>query len=137
MIWFYYIFQTFSSYLSFKRDNNELLLFVLKQLVRDQVSYYKNRNRGADPEIIEIDEEDFTERVCISFMTSFFLFENNIFKWEYFTFSEKVHPICERSNKKKKHDQSHSILIFFFLLLWKNFYTSKFTAWWISSPLQI
>ena len=59
---FLFFSQTFSNYLSFKRDNNELLLFVLKQLVRDQVSYYKNRNR-TDPEIIEIDEEDFTERV--------------------------------------------------------------------------
>merc|ERR1712240_276658 len=43
--------KTFARYLSFKKDNNELLLFVLKQLVRDQITYHKNRYR-TEPSVI-------------------------------------------------------------------------------------
>jgi len=53
--------KTFSRYLAFKKDNNELLMFVLKQLVRDQIMFYKNRFRS-EPEIIEIQEDEFLER---------------------------------------------------------------------------
>jgi len=53
--------KTFARYLSFKKDNNELLVFILKQLVRDQISYYKNRYQS-EPEIIEIQEDEFQER---------------------------------------------------------------------------
>ena len=38
-------------------------MFVLKQLVKDQINYYKNRYRS-EPEIIEVQEEDFMDRVC-------------------------------------------------------------------------
>jgi len=88
--------KTFSSYLSFKRDNNELLLFVLKQLVRDQVSYYKNRNRGADPEIIEIDEEDFTERARqINIHSLITFYESPIFASNRFTHNKKRKMIIQ------------------------------------------
>jgi len=53
--------KTFAHYLAFKRDNNELLLFILKQLVRDQIMFYKNRYRS-EPEIIEIQEDEFADR---------------------------------------------------------------------------
>ncbi|NWU68095.1 MCM2 factor, partial [Pterocles burchelli] len=49
--------KTFSRYLSFKRDNNELLLFILKQLVAEQVMYQRNRY-GAQQDTIEVPEKD-------------------------------------------------------------------------------
>merc|ERR1711962_1462727 len=49
--------KTFSRYLSFKRDNNELLLFVLKQLAQDQVTFVRNRY-GGDMDKVEVTEKD-------------------------------------------------------------------------------
>ena len=56
------IFQTFSRYLSYKRDNNELLLFVLKQLTQDQMTFQRNRY-GSELEIVEIAEKDLADKV--------------------------------------------------------------------------
>lgn len=53
--------KTFAHYLSFKKDNNELLMFVLKQLVRDQITFFKNRYRS-EPDVIEIQEDEFIDR---------------------------------------------------------------------------
>ncbi|NWQ81453.1 MCM2 factor, partial [Columbina picui] len=53
--------QTFSRYLSFKRDNNELLLFILKQLVAEQVMYQRNRY-GAQQDTIEVPEKDLVDK---------------------------------------------------------------------------
>jgi DNA replication licensing factor MCM2 len=57
--------QTFSRYLSYKRDNNELLLFVLKQLAQDQMTFQRNRY-GAELELVEIAEKDLAEKVRFS-----------------------------------------------------------------------
>lgn len=54
--------QTFARYLAFRRDNNELLLFVLKQLVSEQVAYQRNRY-GAQQDTIEIPEKDLVDKV--------------------------------------------------------------------------
>lgn len=54
--------QTFARYLSFRRDNNELLLFILKQLVAEQVTYQRNRF-GAQQDTIEIPEKDLVDKV--------------------------------------------------------------------------
>lgn len=54
--------QTFARYLSFRRDNNELLLFILKQLVAEQVMYQRNRF-GAQQDIIEVPEKDLVDKV--------------------------------------------------------------------------
>ncbi|CAB3988376.1 DNA replication licensing factor MCM2, partial [Paramuricea clavata] len=54
--------KSFSQYLSFRRENNELLMFILKQLVRDQVTFHNNRY-GSAPDVIEILEEEFLDRV--------------------------------------------------------------------------
>lgn len=54
--------QTFARYLAFKRDNNELLLFILKQLVAEQVAYQRNRY-GAQQDTIEISEKDLLDKV--------------------------------------------------------------------------
>lgn len=54
--------QTFARYLAFRRDNNELLLFILKQLVAEQVSYQRNRY-GVQNDTIEIPEKELQEKV--------------------------------------------------------------------------
>ncbi|XP_041048457.1 DNA replication licensing factor MCM2 [Carcharodon carcharias] len=72
--------KTFSRYLTFKRDNNELLLFVLKQLVAEQATYQRNRY-GAQQDTIEIPEKDLVEKarqINIHNMTSFY--ESDLFK---------------------------------------------------------
>lgn len=55
--------QTFARYLSFRRDNNELLLFILKQLVAEQVTYQRNRF-GTQQDSIEVSEKDLVDKVC-------------------------------------------------------------------------
>lgn len=54
--------QTFARYLAFRRDNNELLLFILKQLVSEQVAYQRNRY-GAQQDTIDIAEKDLVDKV--------------------------------------------------------------------------
>ncbi len=39
-------------------------MFILKQLVRDQITFYNNRYGNA-PQVIEILEEEFLDRVSI------------------------------------------------------------------------
>ena len=55
--------QAFASYLTYKRDNNELLLFILRQLASDQLTFNRNRYRGGEVELVEIPEEEFMEKV--------------------------------------------------------------------------
>ena len=57
-----FCFQTFARYLAFKRDNNELLLFILKQLVAEQMAYQRNRY-GAQSDVVEVPEKDLQEKV--------------------------------------------------------------------------
>lgn len=54
--------QTFSRYLAFRRDNNELLLFILKQLMAEQVAYQRNRY-GVQNDTIEVAEKDLHDKV--------------------------------------------------------------------------
>jgi DNA replication licensing factor MCM2 len=49
-------------FLAYKKDNNELLLFILKQLAMDQMSFQRNRF-GLDQETIEISEKDLADKV--------------------------------------------------------------------------
>ncbi|XP_069792376.1 DNA replication licensing factor MCM2 isoform X2 [Narcine bancroftii] len=77
--------KTFSRYLTFKRDNNELLLFILKQLVAEQATYQRNRY-GAQQDIIEIPEKDLIEKarqINIHNMSVFY--ESDLFRINKFT----------------------------------------------------
>merc|ERR1712059_67436 len=47
--------RNFGRYLAYKRDNNELLLFILRQLTQDTASYLRSRY-GTEQEVIEIAE---------------------------------------------------------------------------------
>merc|ERR1711936_1135119 len=53
--------RNFARYLSFKRDNNELLLFILRQLTQDQASYMRSRY-GTEQGVIEISEADLLDK---------------------------------------------------------------------------
>ncbi|CAG5132379.1 unnamed protein product [Candidula unifasciata] len=77
--------KTFGRYLSFRKDNNELLLFILKQLVQDQMAFHRNRY-GTDSEQIEISEKDLADKarqINIHSLTAFYdseLFQANHFR---------------------------------------------------------
>ncbi|KAI3369662.1 hypothetical protein L3Q82_024508 [Scortum barcoo] len=76
--------KTFARYLAFRRDNNELLLFILKQLVAEQVTYQRNRY-GVQNDTIEIPEKDLQDKarqINIHNLTAFYdsdLFRSNKF----------------------------------------------------------
>merc|ERR1712061_845765 len=54
--------KNFAPYLSYKRDNNDLLLFALRALSRDTAAYMRNRY-GTEQEVIEIAEGDLFDKV--------------------------------------------------------------------------
>uniref|UniRef100_A0AAQ5Z8Z6 DNA replication licensing factor MCM2 n=1 Tax=Amphiprion ocellaris TaxID=80972 RepID=A0AAQ5Z8Z6_AMPOC len=76
--------KTFARYLAFRRDNNELLLFILKQLVAEQVAYQRNRY-GVQNDTIEIPEKDLNDKarqINIHNLSAFYdseLFRSNKF----------------------------------------------------------
>uniref|UniRef100_A0A7M4FMS2 DNA replication licensing factor MCM2 n=1 Tax=Crocodylus porosus TaxID=8502 RepID=A0A7M4FMS2_CROPO len=77
--------MTFSRYLAFKRDNNELLLFILKQLVGEQVMYQRNRY-GAQQDTIEVPEKDLVDKarqINIHNLTAFY--DSELFKMNKFS----------------------------------------------------
>merc|ERR1712038_1875406 len=77
--------RKFQRYLAFKRDNNELLLFVLRQLAQETATYMRNRY-GTEQEVIEVTENDLLERaraINIQNLQPFFnsqLFQSNNFR---------------------------------------------------------
>lgn len=87
--------KTFSRYLSFRKDNNELLLFILTQLAADQMSF--NRNRfGMEQESIEISEKDLQDKarqINISNLASFY--DSDIFKSNRFSRDSKRKVIIQ------------------------------------------
>ncbi|KAA8593600.1 hypothetical protein FQN60_009716, partial [Etheostoma spectabile] len=81
--------KTFSRYLAFRRDNNELLLFILKQLVAEQVSYQRNRY-GVQNDSIEVAEKDLQDKarqINIHNLTSFY--DSDIFRSNKFSHDGK------------------------------------------------
>lgn len=51
--------KSFSKYISYKKDNAELLYFILQELVRDRLRYFANRNGTENiPKVIPIDMND-------------------------------------------------------------------------------
>jgi len=81
--------KTFSRYLAFKRDNNELLLFVLKQLAQDQMSFQRNRY-GVEQDIIEVSEKDLADKarqINIHNLAAFY--DSEIFRDNRFTHDTK------------------------------------------------
>jgi len=56
--------QTFQKYLSFKKDNSELLFYILRQMALDQLTYIRCV-QGPDAAVIEVSEKDLIDRVSI------------------------------------------------------------------------
>ncbi|VDM38456.1 unnamed protein product [Toxocara canis] len=54
--------RVFSKYLNVNRDNNELLLFVLKQLVKEQIHYEHGRHKKTDLSTVAVPEADLIDR---------------------------------------------------------------------------
>ncbi|XP_018116883.1 DNA replication licensing factor mcm2-like isoform X2 [Xenopus laevis] len=88
--------MTFARYLAFRRDNNELLLFVLKQLVAEQVTYQRNRY-GAQQDTIELAEKDLVDKarqINIHNLSAFY--DSDLFKMNRFTHDVKKKMIIQQ-----------------------------------------
>ncbi|PSN29948.1 DNA replication licensing factor Mcm2 [Blattella germanica] len=53
--------SAFQKYLSFKKDNSELLFYILRQMALDQLTYLRCV-QGPDASLVEIDEKDLIDR---------------------------------------------------------------------------
>jgi len=79
--------RNFSRYLAYKRDNNELLLFILRGLANETATYMRNRY-GTDQEVVEVNEKDLAEKarqINIQNLQPFFqsdMFKTNNFKYD-------------------------------------------------------
>ncbi|KAG5448954.1 MCM DNA helicase complex subunit [Clonorchis sinensis] len=85
--------QTFSRFLSFRRDNQELLLFLLKQLVHDRIAFQRVRHAGDQEWRVEIPERDLIDRakqINISAVRPFL--QSELFRTHHFVYdaSRKV-----------------------------------------------
>ncbi|XP_054472654.1 DNA replication licensing factor MCM2 [Anoplopoma fimbria] len=88
--------KTFSRYLAFRRDNNELLLFILKQLVAEQVAYQRNRY-GVQNDTIEVAEKDLQDKarqISIHNLTSFY--DSDVFRSNKFSHDGKKKLILQQ-----------------------------------------
>lgn len=85
--------KTFQRYLSYKKDHNELLLFVLKQLVQEQINFMRSRY-GSEPDVVEISEKDLQEKahqLNITNLSPFF--SSDLFKSHHFTHDARRHLV--------------------------------------------
>merc|ERR1712241_21287 len=79
--------RNFNRYLAYKRDNNELLLFILRGLAHETATYMRNRY-GTEQEVVEINEKDLAEKarqISIQNLLPFFnseMFKANNFKYD-------------------------------------------------------
>uniref|UniRef100_A0AAR2LJY7 DNA replication licensing factor MCM2 n=1 Tax=Pygocentrus nattereri TaxID=42514 RepID=A0AAR2LJY7_PYGNA len=88
--------KTFARYLAFRRDNNELLLFILKQLVAEQVAYQRNRY-GAQQDVIEIPEKDLVDKarqINIHNLSAFY--DSDVFRSNKFSHDMKKKLIMQQ-----------------------------------------
>merc|ERR1719153_2110717 len=78
--------KNFTRYLSYKRDNNELLLFILRGLASETATYMKNRY-GTEQEVVEVSEKDLSEKARqISIQNLQPFFNSEMFKANNFTY---------------------------------------------------
>merc|ERR1711990_645027 len=79
--------RNFNRYLAYKRDNNELLLFVLRGLAGETATYMRNRY-GTEQEVVEVQERDLADKarqISIQNLQPFFnseMFKANNFKYD-------------------------------------------------------
>uniref|UniRef100_A0A672ZPN0 DNA replication licensing factor MCM2 n=1 Tax=Sphaeramia orbicularis TaxID=375764 RepID=A0A672ZPN0_9TELE len=88
--------KTFARYLAFRRDNNELLLFILKQLVSEQATYQRNRY-GVQHDVIEVPEKELQDKarqINIHNLTAFY--DSDIFRSNKFSHDGKKKLILQQ-----------------------------------------
>merc|ERR1739838_805347 len=88
--------RKFARYLSYKRDNNELLTFILRGLATETATYMRNRY-GTEQEVIEVSENDLLDRargIKIQNLQPFF--NSNLFQSNNFTHDAKRKLIIQR-----------------------------------------
>lgn len=87
--------KNFARYLSYKRDNNELLFFLLRQLVHEQTTFMRSRY-GPDHDVVQISEKDLLDRARqINIMNLQTFFDSDIFKCNNFTHDVKRQLIVQ------------------------------------------
>lgn len=87
--------KTFSRYLNFRKDNNELLLFILRQLVSDHSSFLRNRF-GEIQEYVEIPEKDLADKaktISITKLSDFY--QSETFKAHRFVYDARKKTITQ------------------------------------------
>jgi DNA replication licensing factor MCM2 len=91
--------KNFAKYLTYKRDNNELLLFLLRQLITDQLSYLKHKTSRSSKAVFDevtIPEEDFIDKakqLKITNVKSFY--DSNIFKMMRYQYDPNAKTITQ------------------------------------------
>merc|ERR1719356_927919 len=82
--------KTFSKYLSYKKDNAEMLMFLLKQLVKEQTFYLRNRFGSVEEEKIEIAEKELLEKARrINILSCRELYNSPIFRINKFAYDKE------------------------------------------------
>merc|ERR1719471_2341385 len=84
--------RNFARYLTYKRDNNELLLFILRQITQETVAYNRTRygREDEDQEVVEISENDLLEKAKqINIENLLPFYRSDIFKANNFTYDSK------------------------------------------------
>ena len=88
--------RKFNKYLSFKRDNNELLLFILRQLTQETAVYMRNRY-GTEQEVIEVNESDLIDKArSINIQNLQPFFNSDMFKANNFSYDSKKKLIVQQ-----------------------------------------
>lgn len=67
--------HVFQKYISYKRDSNDLLFFILSQLVRETLNYHQSRYEEDVPDTLELDLAEFKQRakqLSVHDLTPFF-----------------------------------------------------------------
>lgn len=89
--------QTFQKYLSFKKDNSELLYYILRQMTQEQLSFMRCLHGSArDFSTIEISEKDFMDKarqIDIHDVKPFY--ESRIFKANHYSYNGKKKVIVQ------------------------------------------
>ncbi|KAK7870011.1 hypothetical protein R5R35_011978 [Gryllus longicercus] len=86
---------TFQKYLTYKKDNSELLYFLLRQMTLDQLSYLRCL-RGPSPGVIEISENDFLHKArMIDIHNVKPFYESRVFKANHFMYDPKRKVILQ------------------------------------------
>ncbi|KAK5966747.1 hypothetical protein GCK32_000486 [Trichostrongylus colubriformis] len=87
---------TFSRYLTANHSSTELLLFILKQLVKEQIHYEAARGKGSKIASVAIAESDFIEKaqqLKIENVKAFY--SSDLFAAHHFTYDDRLKQIVQ------------------------------------------